>query len=70
MGLGLDKNVEMMSSLGVAFSHVIENICMYIFFTYYIMCIEQCHFTVISTVCVCNQGKLASRNHGNSVTLK
>lgn len=34
------------------------------------MCIEQCHFTVLSTVCVCNQGKPASRKHGNSMTLK
>lgn len=63
IGSGLDKNLEMVSLLGVAFSHTID-LCI-IF-----MCIEQCHFTVISTVCVCNQGKPASRNHGNSVTLK
>lgn len=63
IGSGLDKNLEKMSSLGVAFSHTID-LCI-IF-----MCIEQCHFTVISTVCVCNQGEPASRNHGDSVTLK
>lgn len=63
IGSGLDKNLEMVSSLGVAFSHTID-LCI-IF-----MCIEQCHFTVISTVCVCNQGEPASRNHGDSVTLK